>query len=127
MDHDTFKKIHINRVLPSKKKPLGGTVHVFEDVEIESDEPFLDNYLSFGISELTDSQKLKTMDFIQTLTAGKINFNEAFAYIYFISNNKNIRAIISQIKGMKGIISRLEFQKLPQTNNELLAFIQDYI
>ncbi|MBR2299180.1 MAG: hypothetical protein IJ870_01235 [Alphaproteobacteria bacterium] len=127
MDHDTNKTIYINRVLDSNKKPLGGTVHVYEEVEIESDEPFLDNYLGFGISELTDSQKLKTMDFIQTLTAGKVNFNEAFAYIYLTTNNKNIRSIISQIGGMKEIISKLKAQKLPQNDNELLDFIQENI
>lgn len=127
MDHDTYKTIRLDRIGPSGRRHLGGTVRVLETVEIESREPFLDNYISFAISELSDKQKLKTMDFIQRLVKQKICFDEAFAYIFLISKDNAVRDLILSFSGMKEVITELKAKNIPQNKSELLEFIQENI
>ena len=67
------------------------------------------------------------MNFINSLTNGRVNFNKPLAYLYFTQNDEKMKKMISEFKGMEQIISKLNKHNPPKNEDEMLEFLDDYL
>ena len=124
---DINKKIHQTLSDPYHENPLGGMIHLSDLVDMESEISFLDFHLDEALFDLSDIEKLQTMNFINSLTNGRVNFNKPLAYLYFTQNDEKMKKMISEFKGMKQIISKLNKHNPPKNEDEMLEFLDDYL
>ncbi|HCU59341.1 MAG TPA: hypothetical protein DIC64_05115 [Alphaproteobacteria bacterium] len=124
---DINKKIHQTLSDPYNENPLGGMIHLSDFVDMESEISFLDFYFDNALCDLSDIEKLQTMNFIKELTNSRVNFDKPFAYLYFTQNDENIKKMILEFKGMKQIISKLKKYTPPKNEDEILEFLDDYL
>ncbi|MBO4285040.1 MAG: hypothetical protein J5895_02270 [Alphaproteobacteria bacterium] len=113
MNYDTIRTIHIDHFDDDNLNPIGGVIHVHEDVEIQSKEPFLNYHLDNAIFELTDIEKINLMGSIANITNNPYLFAEPLAQLYFeYKDDKAVCRAILEVLKMKEIIAYLEERKI---------------
>lgn len=109
MNYDTIKTIHIDHFDADNQNPIGGVIHVHEDVEIQSKEPFLNYHLDNAIFELTDIEKINLMASIANITNNPYLFARPLSQLYFeYKSDKAVCRAILEVLKMKEIIAYIE-------------------
>ena len=121
MNYDTIKTINFDHFDADNQNPVGGVIHVHEDVEIQSKEPFLNYHLDNAIFELTDIEKINLMASIANITNNPYLFARPLSQLYFeYKSDKAVCRAISEVLKMKEIIAYLKKNEIDVDDDDEL-------